>query len=42
MQTDKLQVSAADLVKSYPNNLEPCLVLEIVHLQAFLKTMETE
>jgi len=42
MQTDKLRDSAADLVKSYPNDLEPSLVSEIVHFQAFLKTMQTE
>lgn len=38
MQTDKLRESAANLVRSYPNNLEPCLVSEIVHFQGFLKT----
>jgi len=29
IQTDKLRDSAADLVKSYPNDLEPCLASEI-------------
>ncbi|XP_076065259.1 uncharacterized protein LOC143039271 [Oratosquilla oratoria] len=41
-RTDKLRDSAANLVRSYPNDLEPCLVSEIMNLQSFLKTAQEE
>ena len=40
METNKLRESAANLVKSYPNDQEPCLTSQMVHLQAFLQTMD--
>lgn len=42
METEELRKSASNLVRTYPRDLESCLVSEMVHFQAFLHKIDSE